>query len=169
MAQSNDFALRVTDIVTDIATLLIKKNLAYGNSALEPKRVFSKASTTEQLLVRIDDKLSRIATTGESASDEDTVDDLIGYLILLKIAREDERKKPGYGTVSGKLDRSKPGTAGVGIAASGDYAPGVPIGEGWRTSTGHLSSVTMTKDGPRLDVLACGCSNIGSCFHTPIV
>jgi hypothetical protein len=49
-------------------------------------RVFSKASTTEQLLVRIDDKLSRIKTTGMEAPDEDTLNDLIGYLILLKIA-----------------------------------------------------------------------------------
>jgi hypothetical protein len=70
----------------EICTLLVEKNAKYGNSALEPVRVFSKASTTEQLLVRIDDKLSRIKTTGLEAPDEDTLNDLIGYLILLKIA-----------------------------------------------------------------------------------
>jgi len=70
----------------EICELLIQKNNKYGNSALEPVRVFSKASTTEQLLVRIDDKLSRIKTTGLEAPDEDTLNDLIGYLILLKIA-----------------------------------------------------------------------------------
>ena len=69
-----------------ICTMLLEKNVKYGNSALEPVRVFSKASTTEQLLVRIDDKLSRIKTTGLEAPDEDTLNDLIGYLILLKIA-----------------------------------------------------------------------------------
>lgn len=69
-----------------IKKLLIDKNAKYGNSALNPVRVFSKASTTEQLLVRIDDKLSRIKTIGLEAPDEDTLNDLIGYLILLKIA-----------------------------------------------------------------------------------
>jgi hypothetical protein len=69
-----------------IKKLLLDKNAKYGNSALQPVRVFSKASNTEQLLVRIDDKLSRIKTTGMEAPDEDTLNDLIGYLILLKIA-----------------------------------------------------------------------------------
>ena len=73
-----------------ICTLLVQKNVKYGNSALEPARIFSKASTTEQLLVRIDDKLSRIKTTGLQAPDEDTLNDLIGYLILLKIATKKE-------------------------------------------------------------------------------
>jgi len=73
-----------------ICTMLLEKNAKYGNSALEPVRVFSKASTTEQLLVRIDDKLSRIKTTGLQAPDEDTLNDLIGYLILLKIATKKE-------------------------------------------------------------------------------
>jgi hypothetical protein len=73
-----------------IKQLLLDKNVKYGNSALEPVRVFSKASTTEQLLVRIDDKLSRIKTTGMEAPDEDTLNDLIGYLILLKIAKNND-------------------------------------------------------------------------------
>ena len=70
----------------NLCRMLLEKNNKYGNSALEPTRIFSKASTTEQLLVRIDDKLSRIKTTGMQAPDEDTLNDLIGYLILLKIA-----------------------------------------------------------------------------------
>jgi hypothetical protein len=74
----------------EICTLLVQKNVKYGNSALQPVRVFSKASTTEQLLVRIDDKLSRIKTTGLQAPDEDTLNDLIGYLVLLKIATKKE-------------------------------------------------------------------------------
>lgn len=76
--------------------MLLEKNAKYGNSALDPVRVFSKASTTEQLLVRIDDKLSRIKTTGMEAPDEDTLNDLIGYLILLKIANKKETTNPEY-------------------------------------------------------------------------
>ncbi len=71
----------------EIKDMLLAKNRAYGNSALEPLRIFSRASSVEQLLVRIDDKLSRIRNIGIDASEgEDTVADLIGYLHLLRIA-----------------------------------------------------------------------------------
>ncbi len=70
-----------------IAHMLIKKNIAYGNSALEPVRIFSKADPREQLHVRIDDKLSRIMRGTEYVGDND-IDDLIGYLVSLKIAKE---------------------------------------------------------------------------------
>lgn len=77
-----------------IKKLLLDKNAKYGNSALNPVRVFSKADNQEQLLVRIDDKLSRIARgAGIEATDEDTLNDLIGYLILLKIAKNDIRRE----------------------------------------------------------------------------
>ena len=73
----------------DITKLLLEKNVAYGNSALNPVRIFSKASTTEQLLVRIDDKLNRLKN-GSEYPGEDTVSDLIGYLILLKVQMDSE-------------------------------------------------------------------------------
>ena len=77
-----------------IKQLLIDKNAKYGNSALNPVRVFSRADNQEQLLVRIDDKLSRIARgAGMDGVDEDTLNDLIGYLILLKIAKNDTRRE----------------------------------------------------------------------------
>ena len=66
-----------------IKAMLLEKNRAYGNSALNPVRVFSNADSAEQLKVRIDDKLSRIAR-GHDAG-EDVTADLIGYLILLRI------------------------------------------------------------------------------------
>jgi hypothetical protein len=70
-----------------IRDMLIQKNLKYNDSATSPKRIFSAASSIEQLLVRIDDKLSRIEQLGwDSKGSEDTLSDLIGYLILLKIA-----------------------------------------------------------------------------------
>lgn len=75
----------------DIITLLLKKNLAYGNSAIEPLRLFSNATTEEQILVRVDDKLSRLKNNQTYPGDND-VDDLIGYLILLKVVR---RKSEG--------------------------------------------------------------------------
>jgi hypothetical protein len=70
-----------------IAQMLVEKNIAYGDSALDPVRIFSKADPAEQLRVRIDDKLSRLMKGTEYVGDND-IDDLIGYLVLLKIAKE---------------------------------------------------------------------------------
>lgn len=84
----DEFEHAVTQVCDDLADLLIAKNRAYGNSALDPVRIFSRASTSEQLRVRIDDKLSRLAR-GSALPDEslmDTARDLIGYLVLLLIA-----------------------------------------------------------------------------------
>ena len=75
-----------------VAEILIQKNAAYGNSALEPVRVFSKASTVEQILVRLDDKLSRLARGSEAG--EDVILDLMGYLVLLRIAMKEAPKTP---------------------------------------------------------------------------
>ena len=70
-----------------IAQMLIEKNIAYGDSALDPVRIFSKSDPAEQLKVRIDDKLSRLMKGTDYPGDND-IDDLIGYLVLLKIAKE---------------------------------------------------------------------------------
>jgi hypothetical protein len=70
-----------------IAQMLIEKNISYGDSALDPVRIFSKANSVEQLHVRIDDKLSRLMKGTDYPGDND-IDDLIGYLVLLKIAKE---------------------------------------------------------------------------------
>jgi hypothetical protein len=81
----NFFAVQVGVVLDEIRDLLIAKNLKYGNSALEPLNVFSKLSAKEGLLVRIDDKLKRIKNGSLEKDDEDVVNDLIGYLVLLKI------------------------------------------------------------------------------------
>ena len=70
-----------------IKEMLLEKNRRYGDSALSPMRVFSRASAEEQIRVRLDDKLSRIARgAGELADDEDTLFDLVGYVVLLRVA-----------------------------------------------------------------------------------
>lgn len=85
-APNTPFASHVDFVCHEIAALLKDKNRKYGDSALNPKRIFSKANSIEQINVRIDDKLSRIATS-DSAEDEDVELDLIGYLILKRIAK----------------------------------------------------------------------------------
>lgn len=78
-------------VCDEIRELLLEKNRKYGDSALNPVRIFSKASTTEQLKVRLDDKLSRLRNAQDD-EDEDVVSDLIGYLILFKIAQLRNRR-----------------------------------------------------------------------------
>ena len=78
---------QISAICDDIKELLLYKNRKYGNSALKPVRIFSKSDSVEQILVRIDDKLNRIQQgAGLLDDDEDVIVDLIGYLVLLKIA-----------------------------------------------------------------------------------
>ena len=90
----NETELKISCVCDDIKELLIHKNRKYGNSALKPCRIFSKSSPVEQLLVRIDDKLNRIMKgAGLLANDEDVVNDLIGYLVLLKIGMNDEKNQ----------------------------------------------------------------------------
>lgn len=87
----NNTVSDINRVCNEIKDMLMQKNLAYGDSALEPVRIFSKADPIEQILVRIDDKLSRFARGKEYPGDND-IDDLIGYLVLLKIAKERNAK-----------------------------------------------------------------------------
>lgn len=82
-----DFEAKVKNVCNSIADLLIEKNKSYGNSALDPIHCFYKGNSTEAIKVRIDDKLSRLMR-GKEYGQDDTVKDLIGYLVLLKISEE---------------------------------------------------------------------------------
>lgn len=96
-----DFNKEIEQEANEIVDMLKKKNESYGNSALDPVRVFSSTSTKEQIMVRLDDKLSRIQRAGgfmnmlekqnenENYS-EDIINDIIGYLLILKLALKNE-------------------------------------------------------------------------------
>lgn len=79
------FRDQVYEVLSEITEMLVAKNKKYGNSALEPLGIFSKLSPEEGLMIRIDDKLKRIKNGSLDKDDEDVVNDLIGYLVLLKI------------------------------------------------------------------------------------
>lgn len=96
----------VGEVLCEVQALLARKNKAYGDSALSPLRVFSSSDEVEGLRVRIDDKLSRIKAdtltahlpSSQPAEDivEDTLLDLLGYLVLLRVALK--RRKHGQET-----------------------------------------------------------------------
>lgn len=77
------FQEQLDAVLNEVRSMLIQKNQAYGDAALNPVRIFSKVDPLEQLKVRIDDKLSRLAR-GEQAG-EDVIHDLLGYLVIYRI------------------------------------------------------------------------------------
>ena len=76
----------INKIAEEVKELLLQKNKDYGDTANNPISIFSKLDSTEAICARIDDKLSRIKNKGINDKTEDTVTDLIGYLILLKVS-----------------------------------------------------------------------------------
>ncbi len=111
----DQFATAVREELRAVEEMLLQKNAAYGDSALSPLRIFSSASTTEQLRVRLDDKLSRLSRG--TASGEDTVKDALGYLVLLRISERRDRANV-------ENVRSIPGRGPVATRPSGAGAPG---------------------------------------------
>ena len=83
-----NFDWHLDKVSKQITDLLKSKNKAYGNTALNPSNVFSKLDATEAICARLDDKLARIKNKGINDKTEDTVDDIIGYLLLLKMSME---------------------------------------------------------------------------------
>lgn len=85
MSQPPDIARMIAEECDALKTMLLAKNASYGNSALDPVRIFSRADAVEQIKVQLDDKLSRLAR-GSGAETEDVHRDISGYLILLRVA-----------------------------------------------------------------------------------
>ncbi len=91
--------LNIAEQCDAIKRLLLAKNKKYGNSAADPVRVFAKTDSLDQIAVRCDDKLSRIRNMGgliqvlrdAKDAEEDTVLDLIGYLILARVVQTAEQ------------------------------------------------------------------------------
>ena len=84
---------KIERVGAEIIGLLISKNEAYGDSATNPVNIFSDGNPVDSLCARIDDKISRIAQKGIYDKTEDTVKDLVGYLILLLVALKDQEEK----------------------------------------------------------------------------
>lgn len=80
---------RAADWLRQVADRLVEKSKSYGDSVGDPVRIFSKAGATEGIKVRIDDKLSRVAR-GHEFPGEDVIVDLVGYLALLAVAKEEK-------------------------------------------------------------------------------
>ena len=79
-------AFDILGVCMELAVFLIDKNAAYGDSALDPVRIMSVADPSEQIRVRMDDKLSRLMRG--QAGGEDALKDLVGYWVLMRVAEK---------------------------------------------------------------------------------
>lgn len=82
--QVNNTQGLIAVVCDEVKQMLLQKNADYGNSFAYPLGVFSSLTPTEEINVRIDDKLKRIRT-GRNEIAEDTELDIIGYLILKRV------------------------------------------------------------------------------------
>lgn len=82
---TKDDIIRVCD---NTKNLLVKKNEAYGDSALNPLGIFGNGDAVVSLGARMDDKLMRLKSLGINKDSIDTLYDLHGYITLLIIAIE---------------------------------------------------------------------------------
>ena len=74
----------IAQVMDELKEMFIEKNLSYGDSLQNGLNVFSK-DPVSGILGRLDDKLNRIKAVGINEDTEDTIADLIGYLVHLKI------------------------------------------------------------------------------------
>jgi hypothetical protein len=79
----------IRSVCQEVEELLLRKNKAYGDAALSPVNIFSALGAEDSIKVRIDDKLKRIQNVGLNDATEDTLLDLVGYMILLIIKRNE--------------------------------------------------------------------------------
>lgn len=91
MSKVSQSQIDIATVCDELKELLLEKNRKYGDSALNPVRIFSKCDPVEQIKVRLDDKLSRICNQ-QTDEDEDVINDAIGYLVLLKVCRMQQRR-----------------------------------------------------------------------------
>lgn len=77
---------KIRNIMDAMKDLLLYKNQKYGDSAINPKKIFYKGDSTNSILIRLDDKLCRIMSNTENKPRVNDVADLIGYCTLLLIS-----------------------------------------------------------------------------------
>ncbi len=87
---------KIHEITGAMKDLLLYKNQKYGDSAINPKKIFYKGDSTNSILIRLDDKIGRVMSNTEEKPRVNDCCDLIGYLVLLLISlgvtREDIEK-----------------------------------------------------------------------------
>ena len=77
---------KIKDILSGMTDLLLYKNKKYGDSAINPKKIFYKGDSTNSILIRLDDKIGRVMSSTEEKPRVNDVADIIGYCTLLLVS-----------------------------------------------------------------------------------
>lgn len=77
---------KIAAILDGMKDLLLYKNQKYGDSAINPKKIFYKGDSTNSILIRLDDKLGRVMSNPDEKPRINDVADIIGYCTLLLIS-----------------------------------------------------------------------------------
>lgn len=77
---------KIVEVMEAMKNLLLYKNMKYGDSALNPKKIFYKGDSVNSILIRLDDKLGRVISNMEDKPRVNDVADIIGYSALLLIS-----------------------------------------------------------------------------------
>lgn len=114
--------MEIERTLKEFENLLIGKNAKYGNAYANSIGIFSPKQRLEALAIRIDDKLTRYKHQREVGDDsEDTLKDIIGYLILFYVQRQTLRETD---TDSGVHVQSQESVVGLGTGdGEDDFVP----------------------------------------------
>lgn len=77
---------KIHEVLGAMTDLLLYKNQKYGDSAINPKKIFYKGDSTNSILIRLDDKIGRVMSNTEEKPRVNDVADIIGYCTLLLIS-----------------------------------------------------------------------------------
>jgi len=77
---------KISDICNNLKDFLIEKNKRYGNSALEPMKIFGDFDAEDLLKIRLTDKIMRIKNSEIDRKNDYT--DMLGYIILLCVSKD---------------------------------------------------------------------------------
>lgn len=85
----DSYSDKIAQVYDSLKEKQLRKNADYGDSAFQDIMVGGhKVSAVDACVARMSDKLKRLNSTGLSVSDEsfqDTLDDLVGYIVIFKI------------------------------------------------------------------------------------
>lgn len=84
--KATDTQRKIIDVLDGMKQLLLYKNQKYGDSAINPKKVFYKGDSTNSILIRLDDKIGRVMSNPDDKPRVNDVADIIGYCTLLLVS-----------------------------------------------------------------------------------
>lgn len=84
--KATDTQQKLIDVLDGMKSLLLYKNRKYGDSAINPKKIFYKGDSTNSILIRLDDKIGRVMSNPDDKPRVNDVADIIGYCTLLLVS-----------------------------------------------------------------------------------